>query len=318
MTTLTRSNTQAEGRSTLHYLFLYFILAIILLVCIILLFKNYFSYERRANASVLKNELYLNEELVFADNTADAGNWLWEFGDGEHSGRQNGSHSYAASGSYIVRLTIDNQLRVQFPVVVKDTVGSAVDTALTINGPTSGLVNEEIRLEAVGGGTQFEWSFGETGRIDVKGRSALYRFHSPGRYLVQLRSDRGRPVNHLMYITDPSLDTVLVVPGEGERVIVDDIRARLQAIADGADFNTNYYYLVSRYLCGNEKVSVAIEQDNLKRTDDFYSYCMGLTFSRGISIDQAQLVTSPNANCATLLSIKQHSPEKTRASIKAE
>lgn len=316
MTTLTRSNTQVEGRSTLHYLFLYFILAILILVGIIFLLKNYFFYERIANAGILKNELYLNEQLVFTDNTEGAKNWQWEFGDGGRSAQQNGTYQYAAAGSYVVRLTIDNQLRVQIPVVVKDTLVNIQDTTLTVNGPTSGFVNEEIRLEAIGRGTQFEWSFGETGRVDVKGRTALYRFHSPGKYLVQLRSDRNRPVNHLLYITDPSLDTVLVIPGEGERVIVDDIRARLQAIADGADFNTNYYYLVHRYLCNNEKVSVGIEQDNLKRTDDFYSYCMGLTFSRGISVDQAQLVTSPNANCATLLSIKQHSPEKTRASIK--
>lgn len=318
MTTLTRSNTQTEGRGTLHYLFLYFMLAIILLVCIIMLLRNYFFYERKVNATVLKNELYLNEKLLFTDNTEGAENWLWEFGNGQHSERQNGSYQYTTAGSYIVRLTVDNQLRIQFPVVVKDTVAGIRDTALTVNGPTSGIVNEEIRLEAVGAGTQFEWSFGETGRIDVKGRSALYRFHNPGKYLVQLRSDRSRPVNHLMHITDPSLDTVLVVPGEGEKVIVDDIRARLQAIADGADFNTNYYYLVRRYLCGNEKVSVSIEQDNLKRTDDFYSYCMGLTFSQEIYVDQAQLVTSPNAACATLLSIKQHTSEKIRARLKSE
>ena len=198
-------------------------------------------------------------------------------------------------------------MRVQFPVTVKDTVVTKADTALTINGPTSGVVNEEVRLEAVGKGTQFEWSFGETGRVDVKGKTALYTFHTPGKFLVQLRSDKSRPVTHIMYITDPSLDTVLVVPGEGERKIIDDIRARLQAIANGADFNSNYYYLTRRYLCNNEKVTVAIDQDSTKRSTDFYSYCMALTFGGEISVDQAQLTISANSSCATLLNIKQHS-----------
>jgi hypothetical protein len=97
------------------------------------------------------------------------------------------------------------------------------------------------------------------------------------------------------------------VPGEGERKIIDDIRARLQAIANGADFNSNYYYLTHKYLCNNEKVTVAIEQDSVKRSTDFYSYCMALTFGGEISVDQAQLTISANSSCATLLNIKQHS-----------
>ena len=110
-----------------------------------------------------------------------------------------------------------------------------------------------------------------------------------------------------MYITDPSQDTVLVIPGEGERRRVDDIRAHLQAIANGDDFNSNYYYLTRKYLCDNEKVTVAIDQDSVRRRSDFYTYCIGLTFGGEISVDQAQLTISANASCATLLNIKQHS-----------
>ncbi len=310
-----RTNAKGEGGYSTRYFFLYFILSVLILAVLVFLVRNYFLRERSVDAGILKNELYLNEKLVFTDNTKGAKKWLWEFGNGERSAAQDGAYQYTQPGFYIVRLTVDDALQVQFPITVKDTVASVKDTALTINGPTSGLVNEEVRLEAVGKGTQFEWSFGETGRVDVKGRTALYRFHTPGKYLVQLKSDQSKPLTHLLYITDPSLDTVLTVPGEGERVIIDDIRARLQAIADGADFNRNYYYLVHQYLCGNEKVTVSIEQGDLKRTDDFYSYCMGLTFGGGISVDQAQLITRPNASCATLLSIQQHAADKAKERI---
>jgi len=287
-------------------LFIYIVIVILLLTILIFIFKNVFADKRTSDASVLKNELYLNEDLVYTDNTDGARTWRWEFGDGGVSTAQSGAYHYVKTGSYIVRLTIDGDMKVQFPVTVKDTVTAVQDTAVTINGPTSGIVNEEVRLEAEGKGAQFEWSFGETGRVDVNGRTALYTFRKPGTYVVRLTSDRSHPVSHVMYITDPGLDTVLVVPGEGERRIIDDIRARLQAIADGEDFNTNYYYLINKYLCGNEKVTVAIEQDSTSRKNDFYTYCMRLTFGKGISIDQAQLTISPNASCATLLNIKQH------------
>ncbi|MEN0055480.1 MAG: PKD domain-containing protein [Mucilaginibacter sp.] len=307
MSTTINNNEKSVSSNAMGYFFLYIFIAILVLTAIIFLFKSSLFDKRTADASILKNELYANEDLVFSDNTKAAKKWLWEFGDGAKSTAQNGTYHYQKSGSYIIRLTIDGAMRVQFPVTIKDTVTTKADTALTINGPTSGIVNEEVRLEAVGKGTQFEWSFGETGRVDVKGKTALYTFHTPGKFLVQLRSDKSRPVTHIMYITDPSLDTVLVVPGEGERKIIDDIRARLQAIANGADFNSNYYYLTSRYLCNNEKVTVAIDQDSTKRSTDFYSYCMALTFGGEISVDQAQLTISANSSCATLLNIKQHS-----------
>jgi PKD repeat protein len=300
-------NEKSVSSNSMGYFFIYIFIAILVFTALILLLKSALFDKRTADASILKNELYSNESLVFSDNTKDAKKWLWEFGDGARSHAQNGTYHYLKSGSYIIRLTIDGALKVQFPVTVKDTVAAKTDTVLTINGPTSGVVNEEVRLEAAGKGTQFEWSFGETGRVDVNGKTALYTFHSPGKFLVQLRSDKSRPVTHIMYITDPSLDTVLVVPGEGERKIVDDIRAHLQAIADGADFNSNYYYVTNKYLCNNEKVTVAIEQDSAKRSTDFYSYCMALTFGGEISVDQAQLTISANSPCATLLNIKQHS-----------
>ncbi len=301
------SNNEKSVSQSKGYIIGYILFAILVLTGLIFLLKSLFTEKRVSDASILKNELYLNEDLVFSDNTRGAKSWRWEFGDGDMSNAQNGTYHYAKSGSYIIRLTIDNDLRVQFPITVKDTVTEKTDTSLIINGPTSGIVNEEVRLEADGKGSQFEWSFGETGRVDVTGRTALYTFHTPGKFLVRLTSDRSRPVTHVLYITDPSLDTVLVVPGEGERRIVDDIRARLQAIADGQDFNANYYYLTQKYLCNNEKVTVAVEQDSLKRSSDFYTYCMSLTFGGEISVDQAQLTISPNASCATLLNIKQHS-----------
>lgn len=306
----TTTNGKSVSSNSQGYIFLYIFIAILVLAAIIFFFKSSVFDKRNVDARILKNEMYLNDDLVFTDNTKNAKKWLWEFGNGAKSNTQNGSYRYLKSGSYIVRLTVDGELREQFPVNVRDTVASAIDTLLSISGPTSGLVNEEVRLEAEGKANLYEWAFGETGRVDVKGRTALYTFHSPGQYMVKLSTDKGhRPVYHTIFITDPNavIETELVLPGEGERKVIDDIRARLQAIANGADFNTNYYYLTRKYMCNNEKVTVAVEQDNVKKSSDFYSYCMGLTFGGEIVVDEAQLTISPTSNCAILVNIKQHS-----------
>lgn len=306
----TTTNGKSVSSNSQGYIFLYIFIAILVLAAIIFFFKSSVFDKRNVDARILKDEMSLNEDLVFTDNTRNAKKWLWEFGNGAKSNTQNGSYRYLKSGSYIVRLTVDGELREQFPVNVRDTVTAAIDTLVSINGPTSGVVNEEVRLEAEGKAGLYEWAFGETGRVDVKGRTALYTFHAPGQYMVKLSTDKGhRPVYHTIFITDPNavIDTELVLPGEGERKVIDDIRARLQAIANGADFNSNYYYLTRKYMCNSEKVTVAVEQDNVKKSSDFYSYCMGLTFGGEIVVDEAQLTISPTSNCAILVNIKQHS-----------
>jgi hypothetical protein len=304
------NNGKSVSSNSQGYIFLYIFIAILIIAALIFLLKSSFFDKRSVDARILKDEMYLNEDLVFTDNTRSAKKWLWEFGNGAKLTTQNGSYRYNKAGSYIIRLTVDGELKEQFPVTVRDTVVTALDTMVTISGPTSGVVNEEVRVEAEGKANQFEWSFGETNRVDVKGRTALYTFHTPGKFLVKLTTDRShRPIYHTIFITDPNaeLDNDMIVPGEGEQKVIDDIRARLQAIANGADFNSNYYYLIRRYMCNNEKVTVAVDQDGVKKSSDFYSYCMGLTFGGEIVVDEAQLTISPNSTCATLVNIKQHS-----------
>jgi len=191
---------------------------------------------------------------------------------------------------------------------------------MTINGPTQALVNEQVRLEAQGTARIYEWSFGETGRVDINGPTALYTFHNPGTYYVKLTTDKNKhAVYHKMFITNPdSTINQIVAPGEGERKAIDDIRAHLQAIANGSDFNSNYYYLVNKYFCGDEKVAVNLEANGNSTQTDFYSYCMRLTFGGGISIDEAQVTLRPKSSCSSMLSVKQHSSTSNAAARKAK
>jgi hypothetical protein len=303
------NNGRAINTNRQNYIFIYIVVTILLLAGLIFLFKSSLFDKRAVNARVLKDEIFLNEDLIYSDNTAGAKTWVWEFGNGDRATQQNGIYRFKKPGAYIVRVTVDGKLQQQFPIDVKDTVATVVkDTSLVINGPTQGIVNEEVRLEAQGNARIYEWTFGETGRVDVKGPTALYTYHNPGTYFVKLSTDNSaHPVYHKILITNPdSTVNAIVAPGEGERKVVDDIRSHLQAIANGADFNTQYYYLVNKYFCGDEKVTVNLESNGQEKQTDFYSYCMRLTFGGGVNIDEAQLSLRPKSTCSNMLTVKQH------------
>ncbi|MET4080727.1 hypothetical protein ABIB40_000671 [Pedobacter sp. UYP30] len=305
-----KNEGKAVDTNRQNYALLYVIGGIVLIAALIFLFRSSIFDSRTINASILKDEMSVNEPLVYADNTKNAKKWLWEFGNGAKSDKQDGTYKFNKAGAYIVRVTVDGELQQQFPInILEKPVAVAIDSTITINGPTQGIVNEQVRLEAQGNARIYNWSFGETGRVDVKGPTAFYTFQIPGTYLVKLETETStKPIYHKILITSPDSSYYNIVdPGQGEREMVDDIKVNLQAIANGADFNTHYYYLVRKYFCGDEDVSVSIEADGTKKQSNLYSYCMRLTFGGGTIVDDAKVSLKPKSKCAGALNVKQHS-----------
>ena len=295
------------------YLFIIIFLVIGILAGLLYFFKVYTKAEEKISAKINKTEIYLNQDLIFADNTNGAKKWLWEFGNGDKSIKQQGSYRFPATGSYVLRLTVNDGLREQFFVTVKDSIvnNMAHDTTLFVSGSTNGIVLEEIRLEANGPGEVFEWWFGETGKVDAIGKSALYTYTKPGVYRVKLRSDKSSKfAEHTIRIVDPTMDiNQLVTPGKGAQDALNDLKEKIQDIANGADFNSKYSYILSKHLCGDEKVKVMVEMDGKKKQMDIYTYLMGLTFSKGVTINEVTVesASTPNANkeCPTLIKVQQ-------------
>lgn len=301
----TQKNAIQNGSRNRVYL--YVLLAVLVLAVFFLLMKLFFS-NRTLNAHLLKDEIFLNDNLVYNDNTPGADKWTWEFGDGSLSTSQGGVYRFKKSGTYAVRLTVDDKLQQQFVVVVKDTVAAPVMDSIRVTGPTSGTTREQLRLEAEGDAQNFEWSFGETGRVDVKGRTAFYTYNTPGKYRVALRTERSAlPVYFLLTITEPDDPLAnLVAPGAGAQALKDDFKVKLQNIANGQDFRGNYYYLVRKYLCNGERTKTEAQDETGQKSSDFYSYCIGLTFSKGIIIDEVSLSVVPNSQCVNLVNVQQH------------
>lgn len=287
-------------------LFLYILLGILVLALVFVLMRNFFK-TRTIDAHLLRQEIFLNEPLVYTDNTGGAQKWLWEFGNGDKSLRQNGSYRFRRAGSYIVRLTVDDELRQQFPVMVKDTVPVVVNSNITINGVTRATVNEQIRLDAEGDANLFEWSFGETGRVDSHNRTAFYTYHTPGSFTVSLRTDKSTvPVFHTIIVEAPFDAGVIVDPGAGTAQMQNDFREHLQAIANGADFNKHYAYLVRNYLCNEDQTTVQASDETGKKNTSFYSYCMGLPFGKNVVIDNVDLSILPKRTCVSAITVQQH------------
>lgn len=287
-------------------LYLYVLLGVLVLALVFMLIRNMLR-TRVIDAHLLRQEIFLNEPLVYTDNTSGAEKWVWEFGNGDKSLKQNGSYRFRRSGSYIIRLTVDGDMKQQFPVIVKDTVAAVVNNTIAINGVTRATTGEQVRLDAVGDANLFEWAFGETGRVDSHGRSAFYTFHNPGSYTVTLRTDKSQvPVYHTIIVEAPFDAGVIVDPGAGAAQMQNDFREHLQAIANGRDFNTHYNYLVRNYLCNEDQTTVQASDETGRKVTSFYSYCMGLPFGKNVVIDNVELAVLPKKTCVNAVTVQQH------------
>lgn len=128
--------------------------------------------------------------VSFSDNSRGGApdSWLWEFGDGTTSRKQNPSHTYTANGIYDVRLTVTNAY------------GKDVKTVPAYIGVGGPLIAEFSASAADGpapltvtffGGKQdvpaiWFWDFGD-GSFSYD-QNPVHTFMTPGNYMVRLRT----------------------------------------------------------------------------------------------------------------------------------
>jgi PKD repeat protein len=155
-----------------------------------------------------------NLSCGFTDQSSDDGNiaaWSWEYGDGGQSNEPNPSHTYSASGTYSVRLTVtDNQGAV-----------SSVTNSVTVTAPPppnqsptaaftsscSELVCDFTDQSTDGDGsvTGWSWDFGDgTTAQDVQNPTHTYA--AAGEYTVTLTATDGGG------LSDGEQQTVTVAP----------------------------------------------------------------------------------------------------------
>jgi hypothetical protein len=232
---------------------------------------RYFFYKKEVRAFISSSEIYLGENIAYIDSTYNANEWYWEFGNGDVSTEKRGEYRYGTTGLYRIRLTVNGSFPKEFLVNVRPPVNLDMDSLIKIDAPDIAVQGEYITFKGIGLSKQWRWSFGETGIIDSRDRTAIYAYSLPGIYEVELSTeDTKYPVKHRIeiypeYMEQDTLDVLTLVGN--------DIREKLQAIVDGKPFNPNYNHIMTKYLCNNPDVLVFINND---KRNDFYSYCQGL------------------------------------------
>ncbi|RZK62899.1 MAG: PKD domain-containing protein [Hymenobacter sp.] len=246
--------------------------------------------------------LAVGEPLHFADSTTDAQHWYWEFGQGNVSMAQRGVFRYQHPGTYRVRLSLDGHYSRVFTVRVKPPLVRR-DSTIRLLGPTVGHQDEKLTFQTFGAPAhKYAWKFGETGQIDSRDPTAFYTYAEPGTYQVQLITDVAR---------HPLVQKIRILPRyspftQPADTTADDIRWRLQRIANGQQVNQQYTYLLNRYLCGKADAPVVAGS---QPPTDFYSYCMNLQFDPDWVIDAVAVEASATTACTDKLVVTQHKGE---------
>ncbi|WP_131535972.1 PKD domain-containing protein [Pedobacter nototheniae] len=296
-----------KNKNTLKVILLTLLIGI-LLGLIIFGAKLFLPSSNDINAGVSPRTLSTKDSIVFKDSSDFAKKWMWNFGDGNISFSKSGKHRFTKAGNYMVQLKINASYLDTFYVTVKDTalIVPLIDSIAIIEAPKTGLQFENLTFRAIGkGATQYRWKFGETNFIDSKEKFVQYFYKEPGTYTVLLYTDNSEyPIRHKINIL-PSFklaeDSLVNVEDVYSKYGV-DFKSHLQKIANGEKFNEHYYYLIKKYLCGNEKTVVKI---NGQKINDFNSYCLGLQFESKLTIQAVKLTPNEEQNCIKMIEVKQ-------------
>lgn len=126
--------------------------------------------------------------VTFTDRSIGADTWAWQFGDGAVSSLQNPTHTYAASGTYTVTLTVTNATTGCTHEFEEEVEVSVLDAAFTADRFT-GCAPQNIRFinSSTGAGLTYEWRFGDTGPNSTSTiRNPVHSYTNPGVYTVRL------------------------------------------------------------------------------------------------------------------------------------
>lgn len=137
-----------------------------------------------------------------------ANTFTWDFGDGSAkitTGPGPVFHTYAAAGTYVVRMTLEDTSYCNSPETVIDTLRVAANVKAVFSTPPAGCApyDAEFINQSVGG-QQFIWDFGDGGTSTD--RNPTHTYLNPGTYVVRLTAIDSNTCN----IIDNSTFTIKV------------------------------------------------------------------------------------------------------------
>lgn len=222
----------------------------------------------------------LNDTTLVKDR-----NVTWHLGNGDSIVKAgNIDYKYRKSGKYLVSIKINDKFIVSKKIgVVSLPQTQPKDSLVKLHGVDEAYVGEELVFFTEGKGINtWYWEFGETGTVDAYEQQVLYRYSKPGDYRVKLQTNTLKyPIFHNIRILPrfEKIEELAKVDSLG--VVENDIKKRLQAIADSdvndrKSFYLNFNYIKNRYTCNKAEDLLVIV--NGGKYNDFFSYCQGLHY----------------------------------------
>ena len=128
------------------------------------------------------------EAIHFTDLTEGNHERVWDFGDSTEATQPDPVHIYGKPGEYMVTLTINDHCMDYRRVVVKHALPLVNrDLVPSFTAPAQVTVGEEVTFnDLTNGATEWEWRFGESGKVDARTRRPTYTFTQPGQAVVSL------------------------------------------------------------------------------------------------------------------------------------
>ncbi|MFC6097607.1 PKD domain-containing protein [Flavobacterium qiangtangense] len=129
------------------------------------------------------------ELITFSDNTLNASEWRWYFGDGSKiSYRSKVAHSFSKPGKYTIKLLVNNSCTVEKTITIVEK-NEVVDESLLpkFTGPAFAYVGEPVAfIDTTAHAKSWEWRFGDGSKIDAIDKNPTYTYRTAGEKAVTL------------------------------------------------------------------------------------------------------------------------------------
>ncbi len=288
---------------------------IILIVAIILVAGGIFAIKKFMGGDsgcpklifgISSNSILAGESIHFEDNTTEANDWKWDFGDGGKSEDQSGDYTYKSAGEFTITLTINGKCTETTTIKVGDLNISSNDTmqkAVAIIGPASCQVGDAVQFSnSTEGATKWEWQFGESGSNDKFEQNPTYTYNQPGKYTIVLRVDASKAEGrHAITVTAKPVTGGGGGAAPAPKLTGPELKAKFEKITAG-EFETVYYPMLKQYFCNDNNVSVVI---NGSKNTSIYSYCMKLDIQRNTKFSDVKVEYGSNG-CISKITVTQN------------
>jgi probable HAF family extracellular repeat protein len=141
--------------------------------------------------SGVKNAAIRFDGTASTDADGDPLTYTWNFGDGTTGSGTNPMHTYAASGTYTVTLTVNDGITNSIPAGAQVTVNNTAPIA-RVSGPATGFKSSVLTWDGSGSSDAngdtltYHWDFGDGSSLISSTPTVTHSYTTIGSYLVTL------------------------------------------------------------------------------------------------------------------------------------